>query len=145
MKEYISQRLMVLVLVLSGMGGLIAAAKWGLLDSQATAALIGGLIGSIRSLIEPHGDGTSRVPPAVTGGAAGAAIALVISCMMSCTPGEQQLAAKSLHMGSDVCRAVAVAANRPDVEQVCGLAHDGSEVLAQALMLQACGLPDGGE
>lgn len=137
MKEYISQRLMVLILVLSGLGALIAAARWGLLDSQATAALVGGLIGSIKSLIDHGGnsDTTTKLPPAVTGGAVGAALALVLSCLVSsCTPTEAQMGARSLHMGADVCRAIAANAGRHDVETICDVAHDASEVLQAAIV-----------
>ena len=59
---------------------------------------------------------------------------MVAACITSgCTPAEQQLAARSLHLGADMCRLLAQQAQRPDVELACIVAHDGSEVLELAL------------
>lgn len=146
MKEYISQRTMVLVLVISGLSVLVLCAKWGLLDSQALSALVGGLIGSIKSLIDHNGpsDNKPTLPPVVTGAAVGAVLMVGLSLMLSCTPAHQMTGARALHLGSDVCTAIARQAGRADVETVCGLAHDGSEVLQQALVVHVCDLPDAG-
>jgi hypothetical protein len=66
--------------------------------------------------------------------ALGMAATMIGGCLTSgCTPQEQQLAAKSLHLGADMCRLLAQQALRPDVELACIVAHDGSEVLELAL------------
>lgn len=73
------------------------------------------------------------------------ALALFVAVVLgSCTAQQGLTGARALHFGSDVCRAIASNANRPDVEQVCGLAHDGSEVLEQALVVHVCDIPDAG-